>query len=99
MFAIVVFATITAEGYVNPKDSSQVVCIFNQNDSSCNYGVGIGIIAFFASIAFLLADAYLPLMSSAQDRKRLVIADMGFSGNTDHNRSHLKIEKMENPQK
>ncbi|MCI4383246.1 hypothetical protein PGIGA_G00024260 [Pangasianodon gigas] len=80
VFAIVVFATITAEGYVNAKDSSQVVCIFNQNDGACNYGVGIGLIAFFASTAFLFADAYLPLMSSAQERKRLVMADLGFSG-------------------
>ncbi|KAI5616637.1 synaptogyrin-2, partial [Silurus asotus] len=80
VFAIVVFATITAEGYINSKDSSQVVCMFNQNDGACNYGVGIGIIAFFASSAFLFADAYLPFMSSAQERKRLVMADLGFSG-------------------
>lgn len=80
-----VFATITAEGYVNAKDSSQVVCIFNHNDGACNYGVGVGIIAFFASTAFLFADAYLPLMSSAQERKHLVMVDLGFSGKTEHN--------------
>ncbi|XP_060797001.1 synaptogyrin-2b [Neoarius graeffei] len=79
VFAIVVFATITAEGYVNDKTSSHVVCIFNQNDGACNFGVGIGLIAFFGSIIFLLADAYLPMMSSAQERKYLVMADLGFS--------------------
>ncbi|XP_027018889.1 synaptogyrin-2b [Tachysurus fulvidraco] len=80
VFAIVVFATIVAEGYVNDKESSQVVCIFNQNDGACNYGAGIGVIAFLATSAFIFADAYLPLMSSAQERKRLVMADMAFSG-------------------
>ncbi|KAK3562153.1 hypothetical protein QTP86_030151 [Hemibagrus guttatus] len=80
VFAIVVFATIVAEGYVNAKDSSQVVCIFNNNDGACNYGAGIGVIAFLASFALIFADAYLPLMSSAQERKLLVIADMVFSG-------------------
>lgn len=77
-----VFATIVAEGYVNDKESSQVVCIFNSNDGACNYGAGIGVIAFLATSAFIFADAYLPLMSSAQERKRLVIADMVFSGKT-----------------
>ncbi|XP_062868641.1 synaptogyrin-2b [Trichomycterus rosablanca] len=80
VFAIVVFATITAEGYVNDAHDSQVKCVFNQNEGACNYGVGIGIIAFFGAVAFLVADAYLPMMSSAQERRRLVIADLGFSG-------------------
>ncbi|TSL68212.1 Synaptogyrin-2 [Bagarius yarrelli] len=80
VFAIVVFATIVAEGYVNDKESSQVVCIFNHNDGACSYGMGIGVLAFLATSAFIFADAYLPLMSSAQERKRLVMADMVFSG-------------------
>ncbi|XP_036442001.1 synaptogyrin-2b [Colossoma macropomum] len=80
VFAIVVFATITAEGYVNPPDHFQVVCVFNKNDGACHYGVGIGIIAFLACVAFLMADIYLPMMSNAQERKRVVTADLVFSG-------------------
>lgn len=71
-----------------------MVCIFNHNDGACNYGVSIGLIAFFASTAFLFADAYLPLMSSAQERRRLVIADLGFSGETERNRIAAQKMKM-----
>lgn len=75
-----VFASITAEGYVNDHTDDQVKCVFNGNDGACHYGVGIGVIAFLACVVFLLADAYLPLMSNAQERKYVVMADLGFSG-------------------
>ncbi|KAM3864572.1 synaptogyrin-2b [Diretmus argenteus] len=80
IFAIVVFACITTEGYVNPSHSAEAKCIFNQKDSVCSYAVGIGVIAFLACVAFLMLDAYLPLMSNAQERKYAVMADLGFSG-------------------
>ncbi|XP_051529336.1 synaptogyrin-2-like [Myxocyprinus asiaticus] len=80
VFSIVVFASITAEGYVNSSNEQQVRCVFNRNDGACHYGVGIGVIAFLACVAFLLADAYLPLMSNAQERKYVVMADVAFSG-------------------
>ncbi|XDV51098.1 hypothetical protein PO909_020044, partial [Leuciscus waleckii] len=80
VFSIVVFASITAEGYVNSPYEADVKCVFNGNDGVCRYGVGIGVIAFLACIAFLLADALLPSMSSAQERKYVVLADLGFSG-------------------
>ncbi|XP_056137070.1 synaptogyrin-2b [Lampris incognitus] len=80
IFAVVVFASITTEGYVNPIHSAQPKCIFNQNDSACHYAVGIGVIAFLACVVFMLLDAYMPLMSNAQERKYAVMADLGFSG-------------------
>lgn len=80
MFALVVFACITTEGYVNPPSSSQAKCIFNQSDSTCQYAVGVGVIAFLACVAFLMLDVYVPFMSNAQDRKYAVMADLGFSG-------------------
>ncbi|XP_077096428.1 synaptogyrin-3-like [Siphateles boraxobius] len=80
VFSIVVFASITAEGYVNGPNQPDVKCVFNGNDGVCRYGVGIGVIAFLACVAFLLADALLPSMSSAQERKYVVLADLGFSG-------------------
>ncbi|KAG7460198.1 hypothetical protein MATL_G00218780 [Megalops atlanticus] len=81
VFAIVVFATITGEGYYNvdPKQSTPM-CMFNQNDSACHYGVGIGILAFLACVAFLVLDAYFPQISNANDRRRIVMADLIFSG-------------------
>ncbi|XP_016113928.1 synaptogyrin-2-like [Sinocyclocheilus grahami] len=82
VFAVVVFASITAEGYVNSSTENQVKCVFNRNEGACHYGVGIGVISFLACIAFLLADAFLPSMSNAQERKYVVMADLGFSGET-----------------
>ncbi|KAK2815787.1 hypothetical protein Q5P01_026254 [Channa striata] len=80
VFAVVVFACITSEGYINPVHTSEAKCIFNQNDSACHYAVGIGVIAFLACVAFLVLDVYLPFMSNAQERKYAVIADLAFSG-------------------
>ncbi|XP_067288008.1 synaptogyrin-2b [Pseudorasbora parva] len=80
VFSIVVFASITAEGYVNAFNSAEVKCVFNRNDGVCHYATGIGVIAFMVCIGFLLADALLPSMSNAQERKYVVVADLSFSG-------------------
>ncbi|AWP06117.1 putative synaptogyrin-2-like [Scophthalmus maximus] len=80
IFAMVVFGCITTEGYINSSHSAEAKCIFNQNDSACQYAVGIGVIAFLACVAFLVLDVYLPFMSNAQERKYAVMADMAFSG-------------------
>ncbi|XP_030628580.1 synaptogyrin-2b [Chanos chanos] len=80
VFAIVVFACITGEGYVNVSTSPEAKCVFNQNDGACHYGVGIGVIAFLACVVFIILDAYFPLISNANDRKYIVVADLVFSG-------------------
>ncbi|XP_066503431.1 synaptogyrin-2b [Hoplias malabaricus] len=80
VFAIVVFATVTAEGYINSPTRPEVVCVFNQKDGACHYAVGIGVVAFLVCVAFLMLDAYLPMMSNAQERKHVVTIDLAFSG-------------------
>lgn len=80
VFSIVVFATITAEGYRNKQGSPETKCMFNENDSACNYGVGIGVIAFLACVAMLIIDANFPQISNAQQRKIIVMGDLVFSG-------------------
>lgn len=80
LFSIVVFATITAEGYTNPKTKEETNCVFNQSDGACGYGVGIGILAFLACVAFIILDAYFPQISNAKERKCIVIGDLVFSG-------------------
>lgn len=80
IFSIVVFATITAEGYINPHSSGETKCMFNQNDSACNYGVGIGVLAFMACVVMLIIDANFPQMSNAKQRKIIVLGDLVFSG-------------------
>ncbi|XP_019728617.1 synaptogyrin-2a [Hippocampus comes] len=79
LFAIVVFATITAEGYVNNSSEPEPTCMFNRRDSACSYGVGIGVLAFLACVAFLVLDAYFPQISNAKERKYIIIGDLGFS--------------------
>lgn len=80
LFSIVVFATITGEGYVNNLQSSELKCMFNGNNSACNFGLSIGVLAFLASVIFLMLDAYLPQISNAKERKHIVTADLAFSG-------------------
>lgn len=79
LFSIVVFATITAEGYINPATQIEAKCMFNNNDSACSYGVAIGILAFLACVIFLILDAYFPQISNAKERKYIVIGDLVFS--------------------
>lgn len=80
LFSIVVFATITAEGYINLTTDGETKCVFNENDGACSYGVGIGVLAFLACVAFIMLDAYFPQISNAKERKCIVIGDLVFSG-------------------
>ncbi|XP_015227612.1 PREDICTED: synaptogyrin-2-like [Cyprinodon variegatus] len=79
VFSIVVFASITAEGYINKHMQQETMCMFNNNDSACSYAVGIGVLAFLACVAFLLLDAYFPNISNAKERKFIVMGDLAFS--------------------
>ncbi|GCC33078.1 synaptogyrin-3a isoform X1 [Chiloscyllium punctatum] len=79
VFSIVVFASIVNEGYIN-KGNEILYCVFNKNSNACNYGITIGILAFFACILFLTLDLYFPQISSVKDRKHVVLGDLGFSG-------------------
>ena len=80
VFSIVVFATITAEGYVNPSTGAISHCMYNEDNSACSYGVGIGILAFLACVVFIALDAYFPQISNAKDRRYIVTGDLVFSG-------------------
>lgn len=78
---MVVFASIINEGYAN-IGSERLYCVFNKNPDACNYGITIGIIAFLASVFFLALDVYFPQISSVKDRKRAVLLEIVFSGNS-----------------
>ncbi|KAM3864153.1 synaptogyrin-2a [Diretmus argenteus] len=80
IFSIVVFATITGEGYVNTVKQPESTCMFNKNEQACSYGVAIGVLAFLACVVFIVLDAYFPQISSAKERKYIVIGDLAFSG-------------------
>lgn len=59
---------------------TELLCIFNENESACSYGIAIGIIAFFGCIFFFVVDLHFQQISSVKDRKRAVLLDLGFSG-------------------
>ncbi|XP_059413494.1 synaptogyrin-2-like [Carassius carassius] len=80
LFSIVVFATILSEGYMNDQHVEVTKCMFNENEGACSYGIGIGILAFLACVVFIVLDAYFPQISNANERKYIVLADLGFSG-------------------
>ncbi|XP_059405505.1 synaptogyrin-2-like [Carassius carassius] len=80
LFAIVVFATIVSEGYINEPHLDTTKCMFNQNDSACSYGIGVGILAFLACVICTVLDAYFPQISNANERKYIVLGDLCFSG-------------------
>ncbi|XP_015282054.1 PREDICTED: synaptogyrin-2 [Gekko japonicus] len=79
VFALIVFSCIIGEGYTNNTSSPQLYCVFNHSEDACRYGIGIGVLAFLACVFFFMVDAYFPQISSATDRKYLVMADLGFS--------------------
>jgi hypothetical protein len=74
LFAIIVFGCISSGGWYEGH------CLYNRDANACNYGIGIGVLAFIGCIAFLVVDALFDNMSSVQHRKYAVIGDMGFSG-------------------
>ncbi|TSK31308.1 Synaptogyrin-3 [Bagarius yarrelli] len=79
IFSMVVFGSIINEGYVN-IGSETLHCVFNKNNDACNYGITIGLIAFLASIFFLVLDIKFQQISSVKDRKKAVLLEIGFSG-------------------
>lgn len=79
LFALIVFACIISEGYWNDSATATVKCLYNGNEDACRYGIGIGFLAFLGCIVFFIIDIYFPQLSSATDRRYVVLADLGFS--------------------
>ncbi|PAA53310.1 hypothetical protein BOX15_Mlig002993g2 [Macrostomum lignano] len=73
IFSIIVFGCISSGCYV------ESICIFNFDANACAYGLIVGVVAFLASMGFLVMDALFPRLSSAQIRKYVVLADAIFS--------------------
>ncbi|XP_076392089.1 synaptogyrin [Megachile rotundata] len=79
LFAIIVFGCISNKGYITRTDGKEV-CLYNEDHNACNYGIGIGVLAFLASIGFLAGEYLFEQMSSVKTRKHFVLLDLGFSG-------------------
>ncbi|XP_076337077.1 synaptogyrin-like [Tachypleus tridentatus] len=73
LFAVIVFGCISAEGWIEDK------CSYNSNSNACNFGVGIGVIAFLLSIGFIVLEGMFENISSVKIRRRAVLLDLAIS--------------------
>lgn len=80
LFSVIIFGCISSQGWRLEPTKKREVCLYNEDTNACNYGVGISVIAFLASLCFLVGEYLFEQMSSVKTRKHYVLADMGFSG-------------------
>ncbi|KAG5891728.1 hypothetical protein JTB14_000331 [Gonioctena quinquepunctata] len=80
LFSIIVFGCISSQGWRFDTVKNKQVCLYNDDVNACNYGVGISVIAFLATMIFLAGEYLFEQMSSVKTRKHFVLADLGFSG-------------------
>ncbi|CAG9773162.1 unnamed protein product [Ceutorhynchus assimilis] len=78
LFSIIVFGCISSQGW-QPDKKGNLVCLYNGDTNACNYGVGISVIAFLASMGLLAGEYLFEQMSSVKTRKHFVLGDLAFS--------------------
>lgn len=76
LFSIIVFGCISSKGY-REDSTGKEYCLYNKDANACQYGVGIGVIAFLACIGFLAGEYLFEQMSSVKTRKHYVLGDLG----------------------
>merc|ERR1711962_946093 len=79
LFSVIMFASITNEAW-QPNADGKEICIMNDSDSACQFSNVVAVIAFLASIGFLVGEFFFDQMSSVKSRKHFVLADLAFSG-------------------
>lgn len=79
VFAIVVFGTISDQGYYSPMSKANGTCMFNNNECACSYAVGVGVLAFVACVVFPILDIIISKTSNATEKSRIVKGDLAFS--------------------
>ncbi|RXG60367.1 Synaptogyrin-2 [Armadillidium vulgare] len=80
LFSVIVFGCISSQGWQKDPVTNKEVCLYNKDGNACNYGVGISVIAFLASIGFIVGEYLFEQMPSIKTRKHYVLGDLGFSG-------------------
>ncbi|XP_046660744.1 synaptogyrin [Homalodisca vitripennis] len=79
LFAIIVFGCISSQGWMYDEKEKREVCLYNRDASACHYGTGVAVLAFLASIGFLVGEFLFEQMSSVKTRKHYVLLDLGYS--------------------
>ena len=77
--SLVVWASISLNGW--HKKGRKEICLFNGDNSACRFGSGVAFVGFFGAVAFLVIEALFQNLSSIKVRRRVVMGDVGFSGN------------------
>merc|ERR1719278_2539232 len=72
------FAMINNQAW-QPDMEGQKYCIINHSDAACQLPNTVAVIAFLASIGFLVGEFFFDQMSSVKSRKHFVLADLAFS--------------------
>merc|ERR1712117_143634 len=80
LFSVIAFGCISSKGWQFHAEKEKEVCIMNGSATACQLGNGVAIIAFLASIGFLVGEYFFEQMSSVKSRKHFVLADLAFSG-------------------
>uniref|UniRef100_UPI00358F0ABA synaptogyrin-2-like n=1 Tax=Myxine glutinosa TaxID=7769 RepID=UPI00358F0ABA len=80
LFALITSGCLIDEGYVNSPGRTTLKCVFNDNASTCHYGLAVGIIAILVAFVFLIVDTRFPQLSSVQERKYFVLGDLMLAG-------------------
>lgn len=91
LFSIIVFGCISSQGWLPKNEKGKEECLYNGDSNACNYGVGISVIAFLASMGFLVGEFLFEQMSSVKTRKHYVLADLAFSGKFLNTNTVLRI--------
>ena len=79
LLSVLMFAMISNQAW-QPNMEGQEYCIINNSDAACQLPNTVAVIAFLASIGFLVGEYFFDQMSSVKSRKHFVLADLAFSG-------------------
>ena len=63
LFAIIVFGSVSSSGWFFFADKKAEVCVMNMDSSACHYSTFVGIIAFIASIGFIVGEWWVLICS------------------------------------
>merc|ERR1711915_1135326 len=80
LFSVIAFGCISSKAWQFEPEKDKEVCIMNDSSTACQLGNGVAIIAFLASIGFLVGEYFFEQMSSVKSRKHFDLADLAFSG-------------------
>ena len=77
-FSIIVFGCISSSGWFFMQNIGKEVCVLNMDSSACHFSTMVGIVAFIASIGFLVGEWYanffLSLFSQGNKNKKVLSA-------------------------